>query len=185
MNSSCTVVPWKTPTRSAAKDQKFFRQCRRQTANQNKAFKICLSKVIKTAASHPAGRRQWLTCVLLTTPSHRGWISDVWSMFSVPDIHRNKTYKYRNICFMLDTPKLGNRKPMKHRCYGLENEPRLWFLSFNWSSVSFILGSAPLLSSAQDPQCSPLCPRLSWQLLPQQRQQVQLCFATCNPSLWN
>lgn len=63
-------------------------------------------------------------------------------MFSVPDIHRNKTYKYRNICFMPDTPKLGNRKPMRDRCCELEDEPRLWLLSSSCSRVPSVVGSA-------------------------------------------
>lgn len=43
---------------------------------------------------------------------------------------------------------------MRDRCCGLEDEPRLWLVSFNWSNVPFALGSAlsyplssPLLST--------------------------------------
>lgn len=91
---------------------------------------------------------------------------------------------------------------MRDRCCGLEDEPRLWLINFNWSNVPFALGSglsfplsSPLLSTLTPSTVSPVltpCPRqgrlgtrLNWQLLPQQRQQDQLSFATCNPSLWN
>lgn len=115
VDSSCILVPWKARTRSATADQKFFRQCRRQTASQNKAFEKWL-RLSLFICLQPSRKKTVVNLCLLTvvsSPSHREYISGLWLMFSVLDIHRNKTYKYRNICFMLDTPRLGSRKPMR------------------------------------------------------------------------